>query len=44
MAKIWVKMIFPDHDVNGKVVDNVENYLYINKTVYHKYILQVLAQ
>ena len=27
MAEKWVKMIFPDHSVNRKVVDNVENYL-----------------
>ena len=27
MAVKWVKMIFPDHGVNRKVVDNVENYL-----------------
>ena len=27
MAEKWVKMIFPDHGVNIKVVDNVENYL-----------------
>ena len=26
-AKKWVKMSFPDHGVNRKVVDNVENYL-----------------
>ena len=27
MAEKWVKMIFPNHSVNRKVVDNVENYL-----------------
>ena len=27
MAEKWVKMIFPDHIVNRKVVDEVENYL-----------------
>ena len=27
MAEKSVKMIFPDHSVNRKVVDNVENYL-----------------
>ena len=27
MAVKWVKMIFPDHGVNRKVVDNDENYL-----------------
>ena len=27
MAVKLVKMIFPDHGVNRKVVDNVENYL-----------------
>ena len=27
MAEKWVKMIFPDHGVNIKVVDNVVNYL-----------------
>ena len=26
-AEKWVKMSFPDHGVNRKVVDNVENYL-----------------
>ena len=26
-AKKWVKISFPDHGVNRKVVDNVENYL-----------------
>ena len=26
-AKKWAKMSFPDHGVNRKVVDNVENYL-----------------
>jgi len=26
-AKKWVKMSFPDHGVNRKVVDNVEKYL-----------------
>ena len=26
MLKKWVKMSFPDHGVNRKVVDNVENY------------------
>ena len=26
MAEKWIKMIFPDHSVNRKVVDNVENY------------------
>ena len=30
MARKWVKMIFPDHDVNRKVVGNVENYLNIS--------------
>ena len=25
----WVKISFPDHGVNRKVVDNVENYLYM---------------
>ena len=29
MAEKWAKMIFPDHGVNKKVVDNVENYLYM---------------
>ena len=29
MAEKWVKMIFPDHGVNIKVADNVENYLYM---------------
>ena len=27
MAEKWVKMIFPDHGVNRKVVDNDKNYL-----------------
>ena len=27
MGEKWVKMIFPDHGVIKKVVDNVENYL-----------------
>ena len=27
MAEKWVKMIFPGHSVNRKVVDNVEIYL-----------------
>ena len=27
MAEKWVKMIFPDHSVSRKVVDNDENYL-----------------
>ena len=27
MAKKSMKMIFPDHSVNRKVVDNDENYL-----------------
>ena len=27
MAVKWVKMIFPDHGVNRKVVDNDKNYL-----------------
>ena len=27
LLKKWVKMSFPDHGVNRKVVDNVENYL-----------------
>ena len=26
-AKKWLKISFPDHGVNRKVVDNVENYL-----------------
>ena len=26
LLKKWVKMSFPDHGVNRKVVDNVENY------------------
>ena len=26
MAEKWAKMIFPDHGVNRKVVDNVEKY------------------
>ena len=29
MAEKSVKMIFPDHSVNRKVVDNVENYLHM---------------
>ena len=27
MAEKWVKMIFPDHGVKRKVVDNDKNYL-----------------
>ena len=27
MAEKWVKMIFPDHSVNRKVVDNIDKYL-----------------
>ena len=27
LLKKWVKMSFPDHGINRKVVDNVENYL-----------------
>ena len=34
MAEKLVKMIFPDHSVNKKVVDKVENYL--NKQFYPK--------
>ena len=26
LLKKWVKMSFPDHGVNRKVLDNVENY------------------
>ena len=29
MAVKWAKMIFPHLGVNRKVVDNVENYLYM---------------
>ena len=29
LLKKWVKMSFPDHGVNRKLVDNVENYLNI---------------